>query len=208
MYSSTVCVDEISFVPLPSIIKRTVYCRIDIERRGKEERQQKKHNMGSSQSSSSSASSFPSTKEEGSSDIGGGDNNNNNNNNDITVLRSTDDDDAMKEKKTQTKTIIRKRKKKNPSSSSVEYQCRKQKRVWSKCVRDHYETKFLPGKSLDPVEDNDCDDYFDNFRECYMKSMLEKTQKKPAEGSMLHEYMIEEGITTTTTTTDNDGVKR
>ena len=167
----------------------------------------KKYNMGSSQSSSSSASSFPSTKEEGSSDIGGGDNNNNNN--DITVLRSTDDDDAMKGKKTQTKTIIRKRKKKNPSSSSsVEYQCRKQKRVWSKCVRDHYETKFLPGKSLDPVEDNDCDDYFDNFRECYMKSMLEKTQKKPAEGSMLHEYMIEEGITTTTTTTDNDGVKR
>ena len=203
------------FICSIAIIKRTVESactcpyKIDIKRRGKEERQQKKHNMGSSQSSSSSASSFPSTKEEGSSDIGGGDNNNNNNNNDITVLRSTDDDDAMKEKKTQTKTIIRKRKKKNPSSSSsVEYQCRKQKRVWSKCVRDHYETKFLPGKSLDPVEDNDCDDYFDNFRECYMKSMLEKTQKKPAEGSMLHEYMIEEGITTTTTTTDNDGVKR
>jgi hypothetical protein len=165
--------------------------------------------MGSSQSSSSASpsSSFRSTKEEESSDIGGGDDNNNNNNNNNTnngipvVLRITDDDVMKGEKKTKRK------KKKVNSASSVEYQCRKQKRVWSKCVRDHYETKFLPGKSLDPVEDNDCDDYFDNFRECYMKSMLQKTQKKPAEGSMLHEFMIEEGIITTTAT-GNDGVKR
>jgi phosphatidate phosphatase PAH1 len=168
--------------------------------------------MGSSQSSSSASpsSSFRSTKEEESSDIGGGDDNNNNNNNNNNntnngipvVLRITDDDVMKGEKKTKRK------KKKVNSASSVEYQCRKQKRVWSKCVRDHYETKFLPGKSLDPVEDNDCDDYFDNFRECYMKSMLQKTQKKPAEGSMLHEYMIEEGIPTDNvakTTTTNDG---
>jgi hypothetical protein len=78
----------------------------------------------------------------------------------------------------------------------IEYKCRKKKRAWSKCVADHYEQKFLPGKSLEPEED--CDDLFETFRQCYMKGLLKERQKKgmppPKEGTMLHEFMEEEGL--------------
>lgn len=88
------------------------------------------------------------------------------------------------------------RKKKKKDKNSVDYQCRKQKRAWSRCVSDHYEKKFLPGKSLEPEED--CDDLFENFRDCYMRKMLEQRQKKglaaPKKDSMLHEFMVEEGM--------------
>ena len=57
-------------------------------------------------------------------------------------------------------------------------------------MANHYEHKFLPGKSLEPEED--CDDYFENFRNCYMKNMLRSVKHTPAEGSMLHEYLEEQ----------------
>lgn len=87
-------------------------------------------------------------------------------------------------------------KKKKRNKNSVDYQCRKQKRSWSRCVSGHYENKFLPGKSLEPEED--CDDLFDNFRDCYMKGMIKQRQEKgaapPKKDTMLHEYMLEEGM--------------
>jgi len=57
-------------------------------------------------------------------------------------------------------------------------------------VANHYEHKFLPGKSLEPEED--CDDYFENFRNCYLQNMLRSVKHTPAEGSMLHEYLEEQ----------------
>ena len=91
----------------------------------------------------------------------------------------------------------KKTKDKSAKRNSVEYKCRKQKRSWSRCVTEHYEKKFLPGISLEP--EDDCDVLFDNFRECYMAGMIKERQKKgmaaPAEGSMLHEFMAEEGLT-------------
>mmetsp|Transcript_12446 Transcript_12446/g.25699 ORF Transcript_12446/g.25699 Transcript_12446/m.25699 type:complete len:123 (+) Transcript_12446:101-469(+) len=86
--------------------------------------------------------------------------------------------------------------KKKRNKKSIDYQCRKQKRAWSQCVSDHYQKKFLPGKSLEPEED--CDDLFETFRECYMKGMLKQREEKgmtpPAKDSVLHEFMEEEGM--------------
>ena len=85
---------------------------------------------------------------------------------------------------------------KKRNKDSVDYQCRKQKRAWSRCVSNHYEKKFLPGKSLEPEED--CDDFFDSFRDCYMRGMLKQRKEKgmapPAKDSMLYEFMEEEGM--------------
>ena len=82
------------------------------------------------------------------------------------------------------------------NKNSVDYQCRKQKRAWSRCVSEHYEKKFLPGKSLEP--EDDCDEFFDSFRDCYMRGMLKQRQEKgmapPKKDSMLHEFMVEEGM--------------
>lgn len=79
----------------------------------------------------------------------------------------------------------------------IEHKCRKKKRKWSKCVSEHYEQKFLPGRSLEPEED--CDDLFESYRSCYMRGLLQERQRKglapPKEGTMLHEFMEEEGIT-------------
>ena len=86
--------------------------------------------------------------------------------------------------------------KKKKNKKSVDYQCRKQKRAWSKCVSSHYEQKFLPGKALEPEED--CDDLFETFRTCYLTGMLQQRQAKglapPKKDSMLHEFMVEEGM--------------
>ena len=83
----------------------------------------------------------------------------------------------------------------------IEHKCRKKKRRWNQCVSEHYKNKFLPGKSLEPEED--CDDFFESFRECYMKGLLKERQRKglpdPKEGTMLHEFMEEEGIETIAT---------
>lgn len=93
-------------------------------------------------------------------------------------------------------TIETKPAKKKKNKKSVDYQCRKQKRAWSKCVSSHYEKKFLPGKALEPEED--CDDLFESFRACYLSGMLQQRQAKglapPKKDSMLHEFMVEEGM--------------
>ena len=93
-------------------------------------------------------------------------------------------------------TIETKPAKKKKNKKSVDYQCRKQKRAWSKCVSSHYEKKFLPGKALEPEED--CDDLFESFRACYLSGMLQQRQAKglapPQKDSMLHEFMVEEGM--------------
>jgi len=92
--------------------------------------------------------------------------------------------------------VEKKTRKKKRNKNSVDYECRKQKRSWSRCVSTHYEKKFLPGKSLEPEED--CDDLFDSFRDCYMRGMLKQRQEKglaqPKKDSMLHEFMVEEGM--------------
>ena len=94
------------------------------------------------------------------------------------------------------KSVTGKKTKKKRNKNSVDYQCRKEKRSWSRCVSGHYENKFLTAKSLEPEED--CDDLFDNFRDCYMKGMLKQRQEKgaapPKKDTMLHEYMVEEGM--------------
>lgn len=93
-------------------------------------------------------------------------------------------------------TIETKPAKKKKNKKSVDYQCRKQKRAWSKCVSSHYEKKFLPGKALEPEED--CDDLFESFRACYLSGMIQQRQAKglasPKKDSMLHEFMVEEGM--------------
>jgi len=114
------------------------------------------------------------------------------NNNNIAVIS----DGIVEVKKKKEKRATNKHKK-----NSVEYQCRKQKRAWSHCVSNHYESKFLPGKALEPEED--CDDFFDNFRECYMKGILKTIKKNPEEGSLLHEFMVEEGISAANNNDDN-----
>mmetsp|Transcript_7256 Transcript_7256/g.14898 ORF Transcript_7256/g.14898 Transcript_7256/m.14898 type:complete len:138 (-) Transcript_7256:306-719(-) len=96
----------------------------------------------------------------------------------------------------ETSEIEKKAKRKNKNKDSIDYKCRKQKRGWSRCISNHYEKQFLPGKSLEPEED--CDDLFDSFRDCYMRGMLKQRQAKglapPKKDSMLHEYMVDEGI--------------
>jgi hypothetical protein len=92
--------------------------------------------------------------------------------------------------------------------SLIEYNCRKKKRRWSKCVSEHYEKKFLPGKSLEPEED--CDDFFDAYRTCYMKGLLKERQRKglppPKEGTLLHEFMEEEGLTKAPNDNNNNNI--
>ena len=56
---------------------------------------------------------------------------------------------------------------------------------------------FLEGKKpLEPEED--CDDLFESFRQCYMRGMLKERQKRgldtPKEGTMLAEFIDEEGL--------------
>jgi hypothetical protein len=92
------------------------------------------------------------------------------------------------------------KKKKIPPNLSgtalVEYRCRKKKKGWSLCVSSFYENKFLPGEKLE--QEGDCDDLFEQFRECYMRGMLKERQKKglaPAKtGTLLADYVEEEGI--------------
>jgi hypothetical protein len=78
----------------------------------------------------------------------------------------------------------------------VEYKCRKRKKAWTRCVSGWYDNRFLEGKAVEP--EGDCDDLFDSFRQCYMRGMLKVHQKKnsdaPSEGTMLAEFVEEEGI--------------
>ena len=78
----------------------------------------------------------------------------------------------------------------------VEYKCRRKKRTWSDCVGTFY-GRFSAGKVLED-EEADCDDLFEKYRECYMKGMLKEREKKgltpPKDGTMLAEFMEEEGI--------------
>jgi hypothetical protein len=81
----------------------------------------------------------------------------------------------------------------------IEYKCRKKKRAWGRCVKEHYEHKFLSGKSIEPAE-ADCDELFERYRQCYMRGMLKQRQGDngsvalPKEGTLLHEFMEEEGM--------------
>jgi hypothetical protein len=79
----------------------------------------------------------------------------------------------------------------------IEYRCRRKKRAWGNCVKEHYENKFLPGKSID-AEEADCDDLFDAYKQCYMNGLLKMRQEKgmdpPKVGTLLHEFMEEEDI--------------
>lgn len=80
----------------------------------------------------------------------------------------------------------------------VEYKCRKRKRAWSRCVGGWYNDRFLPGKALeDERSEENCDELFDQFKQCYMRGMLAEQKKKGLkieEGSMLAEFAEEEGI--------------
>jgi hypothetical protein len=92
------------------------------------------------------------------------------------------------------------KKKKTPSNLSgpalVEYRCRKKKKAFSACVSSFYENKFLPGEKLE--QEGDCDDLFEQYRECYMRGMLKGRQKNglgpPKENTLLAEFVEEEGI--------------
>eukprot|EP00980_Cylindrotheca_fusiformis_P012715 scaffold3108_cov152-Cylindrotheca_fusiformis.AAC.6 len=80
----------------------------------------------------------------------------------------------------------------------VDYKCRKKKKAWSRCVGGWYKDRFLPGKALeDERSEENCDDLFENFKQCYMKGMLAEQKKKGLqikEGSILGEYVEEQGF--------------
>jgi hypothetical protein len=130
-------------------------------------------------------------------------NNNSNNNNNNTG--NVDDDVQNHERPTSSKRA-------SPKSSLsgialVEHRCRRKKRLYNKCVADHYTNRFLTGKSIDP-EDADCDTLFDSYKQCYMKGLLRERAKQnlppPREGTMLYEFMEEEGLLSHGGTTSND----
>lgn len=81
--------------------------------------------------------------------------------------------------------------------ASIERKCRRKKRAWGSCVREHYEHQFLPGRSLEPDE-ADCDDLFEAYRRCYLRGLLKQRRERgmdlPREGTMLHGFMEEEGM--------------
>jgi hypothetical protein len=116
-----------------------------------------------------------------------------------SAVLSTREDPGLKEdtKEAQLKKKSRQPPKNLSGAALVEYKCRKKKKTWSKCVGSWYDDRFLPGKALEE-EQADCDDLFERFRECYMKNMLNERLKKglelPKEGTVLAEYMEEEGI--------------
>lgn len=103
---------------------------------------------------------------------------------------------SMKDSDTKTK------KKQPPPNLSgpalVEWKCRKRKKAWNNCVGGWYNDRFLSGKALeDERSEQNCDEYYENFRKCYLKAMLEEQQKKGLkieEGSMLAEFADEEGL--------------
>lgn len=85
-----------------------------------------------------------------------------------------------------------------PGPALVEWKCRKRKKAWNACVGGWYNDRFLPGKALeDERSEQNCDELFDKFRQCYMRGMLAEQKKKGLnieEGSMLAEFADEEGI--------------
>lgn len=96
---------------------------------------------------------------------------------------------------------VEKKKKKSPPKdlsgvALIEYKCRRKKRAWSECVGTFY-GRFSSGNVLED-EEADCDDLFEKYRECYMKGMLKERQRKgldsPKEGTVLAEFIEEEGI--------------
>lgn len=96
----------------------------------------------------------------------------------------------------------RPKRKKPPSNISgpalVDYKCRKKKRAWSRCVGGWYNDRFLPGKALeDERSEENCEELFEVFKQCYMLGMVAEQKKKGLkieEGSMLAEFMEEEGV--------------
>lgn len=77
----------------------------------------------------------------------------------------------------------------------VEHRCRKKKKAWKRCVAGWYSDRFLSGKALEEERSEDnCEDLFDKFRECYIRGMAKERKVTPKEGSILREYMEEDGI--------------
>jgi hypothetical protein len=96
----------------------------------------------------------------------------------------------------------RTKRKKPPSNISgpalVEYKCRKKKKAFTRCVGGWYNDRFLPGKALeDERSEENCEELFEVFKQCYVRGMVAEQKKKGLkieEGSMLAEYMEEEGV--------------
>jgi len=105
---------------------------------------------------------------------------------------------------TQTESEPKRRRKQPPPNLSgpalVEWKCRKRKKAWNSCVGGWYNDRFLPGKALeDERSEQNCDELFEKFRQCYMRGMLAEQKKKGlkiSENSMLAEFADEEGIKT------------
>ncbi len=91
-------------------------------------------------------------------------------------------------------------KKKSPKDLSgpalVEYRCRRKKKAWSVCVGSFY-SRFSSGKVLED-EEADCDDLFEQYRECYLRGMLKERERKgldpPKEGTLLAEFADDDGL--------------
>ena len=114
-------------------------------------------------------------------------------------LESTSASDRTNETATPRSESSTKKKKIPPNLSGpalIEYRCRKKKRAFSTCVSSFYENKFLPGEKLE--QEGDCDDLFEQYRECYMHGMLKGRQKDglkpPKPGTLLAKFVEEEGI--------------
>jgi hypothetical protein len=93
----------------------------------------------------------------------------------------------------------------------IEYKCRRRKKLWNLCVRSHYKDKFLTGQSIDPDE-SDCDDLFESYKRCYMKGLLREREKQnlppPQPGTLLHEFMEDEGLVTNVVDDGDDRNKK
>jgi len=77
----------------------------------------------------------------------------------------------------------------------VNYQCRKKKKKYDKCVSEWYTKEFMTGKSMHQSEV--CGDLFEAYRECVLKGIKKEIWDKqglppPKEGSPLAEIDDEE----------------
>lgn len=51
---------------------------------------------------------------------------------------------------------------------AIQHRCRKKYKAYTSCLSKFYSEEFLPGKKLE----QDCQDVFDAWRECYTKGMI------------------------------------
>ena len=72
----------------------------------------------------------------------------------------------------------------------INHKCRRRKRVYDKCVSDHY-NNFIGGRSNEQQEDV-CGDKYENWRQCVLKGIRKEFWERdglppPKEGSYLSE---------------------